>query len=85
MGKWLVAGLSSQRPSFHPMPVYVRFLVDEVALGFIIFQKKGELKNISVCSILLNFYPFSYVNNLYFKFRLIKMQILTDLLFIHHN
>jgi hypothetical protein len=40
------------------MPAYVRFLVDEVALGLFISHKKGELKNISLCSILFSFYPF---------------------------
>jgi len=82
---WLLAGLLPHRPGLHPMPVYVRLLVNELALGHFISQKKGDLKNFSVCSILFSFYPFSYVNILYFKFGLVKMQILTDLLFIHHN
>jgi len=71
--KWLVAGLSPHRPGLYPMPIYVRLLVNELALGHFLSQKKGGLKNISVCTILFSFYPFSYVNILYFKFRLMKM------------
>jgi hypothetical protein len=47
--------------------------------------KRGDLKNISVCSILFNFYPLSYANILHLKFMLIQMLILTDLLFVRHN
>jgi len=66
-------GLSPQRPGLHPMPVCVRLWVNELALGHFISQKKGDLKNISVYNILFSFYPFSYVNIRYFKFRLMKM------------
>jgi hypothetical protein len=31
----LVAGLSSRRPEFNPRPVYVRFVVKRVALGYV--------------------------------------------------
>jgi hypothetical protein len=46
--RWLVAGLPPQRPGFHPMPVYVRFLVDEVAHGHFTSLKRGKSKAITI-------------------------------------
>lgn len=70
----LVAGLSSRRSQFSPRPVYVRFVVNRVALGYISFCPDTLLVP---CQYHCTNGPFSFIPSSITDARLVSSYLLT--------